>query len=198
MTTDLLPVHPGAVKMACKVKKFDLKFGDWDLSWPSFWSDTTTIRLPVSFKLELEDGSPKSDCYITQYKKGRVEMNGKSTDSFTEWTVDASTSYWWNGTDWNGGDGDWSWFGNDVAKFKDKPGFNSIERSAFPVYWGGVARAGYFEFKTVVLAAADGVNPVTEVASLYWGILINVRSPDRGGFMLNACTENGEIASFRK
>jgi hypothetical protein len=172
--------------MACKVKLFTMEFLDWNLSWPNFLFDTTTIRLPVRFRLELEEGSSKSDCIITQYKRGRVE-DSDQVKTFSDWVVDAGsyTNSWWNGSDWYGGDGSWSWFGNDVAKFEDEPGFNNIERKAFPVYWGGVARAGFFEFRTVVSAAADGVNPVTEVASLYWGMLVSVRSPDKGGFYLS-------------
>ena len=175
-----------------------MEFGEWDISWPGFWSNKSTIRLPVKFRLELQEGSSKSNCLITQFKKGRTEEGG-DVDNFTTWTRDDSGTHWWNGSDWYGGDGSWSWFGTDVARFEDEPGFRGIEKSAFPVYWGGVARAGYFEFRTVVYAAADGVNPVTEVASLNWGMLINVRSPERGGITLitDACTENGEIASFK-
>jgi hypothetical protein len=176
-----------------------MKFLDWNLSWPSSWSDTTTIRLPVRFRLELEEGSKKADCLIDQYKKGQVEMGGTVSDSFPSWVEDSGTKMWWNGSDWNGGDGSWSWFGNDVATFEDEPGFRDIKKKDFPAYWGGIARAGFFEFKTVVYAAADGFHPMTEVASLTWGILINVRSPERGGFILkNACTEDGEtIGSFK-
>jgi hypothetical protein len=182
--------------MACKVKSFTMKFGEWNISWPGFWSNKSTIRLPVKFRLELQEGSSKSDCYITQWKRGRTEEGG-DVDNFATWVRDDSgTNYWWNGSEWYGGNGSWSWFGNDVAKFEDEPGFNDLEKNAFPVYWGGVARAGFFEFRTVVYAAADGGNPVTEVASLYWGMLINVRSPERGGITLNACTKNGEVASF--
>jgi hypothetical protein len=170
--------------MACKVKLFTMEFQDWNISWPNFLFDTTTNRLPVKFRLELEEGSEKSECYITQWKKGQVEDSGQ-VRTFPFWVRDAVGNDWWNGDDWNGGDGSWSWFGNDVATFRDEPGFNSIARKAFPVYWGGIARAGFFEFRTVVSAKADGVNPVTEVASLYWGMLISVRSPDKGGFYLN-------------
>jgi hypothetical protein len=186
--------------MACELKSFTMEFDDWNQSWPLFWSDKTTLRLPVRFRLEIEEGSKKSDCYITQFKKGRVEMAGK-VESWPEWIEDSGRSAWWNGSEWNGGDGSWSWFGNDVAKFEDEPGFNDIKKSDFPVYWGGVARAGFFEFRTVVYAAADGDNPKKEVASLIWGMLINVRSPERGGFLLleNACTEDGEtIGSFKQ
>jgi hypothetical protein len=170
--------------MACKVKLFTMEFREWNISWPNFLFNWTTIRLPVKFRLELEEGSTKSDCYITQWKRGRVEESSK-VESFATWVRDSGMNDWWNGSEWNGGNGSWSWFGNDVATFEDEPGFPKLKREAFPVYYGGIARAGFFEFRTVVYAAADGVNPVTEVASLYWGMLINVRSPDKGGFYLS-------------
>ena len=174
-----------------------MEFGDWVISWPNLFSSKTTIQLPVKFRLVLEEGSSKSNCSITQFKKGRTEQGG-DVDTFTTWTRDDSGTHWWNGSDWYGGDGSWDWFGNDAATFKDKPGFQDIPKSAFPVYWGGVARGGFFEFRTVVYAAADGVNPMTEVASLHWGMMINVRSPARGGITLtNACNENGDIGETR-
>src|SRR5262249_15347881 len=115
--------------MACKVKSFTMKFLDWDLSWPTFWSDTKTISLPVRFRWELEEGSKKSNCEITQYKRGRVEMRGKEPDSFPSWVEDSGIMAWWNGSEWNGGNGSWSWFGNDVATFEDEPGFRDIKKT---------------------------------------------------------------------
>lgn len=178
----------------CKVKSFTLTFGDWNLSWPGYFSKTTTIRLPVKFQLELDEGSTKSDCLIGQLRRGRVEMYGRVSDDFVGWAKDGGVGqpYWWDGSDWYGGDGDWSWFG-EKATFRDETGFNKVELAAYPLYWGGVARAGYFEYKTYVKDRASG----TILKELLWGILINVRSPDKGGLYTQACTEDGEIARSR-
>jgi hypothetical protein len=91
--------------MACKVKLFTMEFREWNISWPNFWSNSTTIRLPVKFRLELEEGSKKSDCYISQWKKGRVEESGK-VESFSIWTQDGGMNDWWSGSEWNGGNSD--------------------------------------------------------------------------------------------
>jgi hypothetical protein len=178
----------------CKVKSFTMTFGQWNLSWPGRLWKTTTIRLPVKFTLVLDEGSTKSDCLIRQLLRGRVEMHGRVSDDFVAWTADGGLGqpYWWDGSHWYGGDGDWSWL-EEKATFRDETGFNGVELAAYPLYWGGVARAGHFQYKTYVKDKASGV----VLKELTWGMLINVRSPDKGGLYTKACTEDGEIVQFR-
>jgi hypothetical protein len=178
----------------CKVKSFKMSYQDWNVSWPGIIFKSTTIRLPVNFELELDEGCTKADCEIGQKKRGRVEMYGSVSEEFTSWTWDGAIGnpHWWDGDKWNGGKGSWSLFG-EKASFADEPGFNSVELKAYPLYWGGVARAGHFEFETVVIDK----DSQTVVQSLKWGLLINVLSPQRGGITITqSCTDEAEIGRF--
>jgi hypothetical protein len=153
-----------------------MHFEAWDISWPWFeerFSDTT-IQLPVKFVLQLEKGNSRRDCRIYQQKKGFTKHACESTgDEFSAFVNDGPT--WWNGKDWNGGQGSWSWFGADGAKFKDKAGFPGVPKSCYPIYWGGVGRTGNFEFRTIV-ADING----TPVKILEWGMLIDYSKPKVG------------------
>jgi hypothetical protein len=112
----------------CKVKSFKMAYQDWNISWPGFFFKATTIRLPVKFELELDEGCTKADCEIGQKKRGRVEMFGRVPDEFSSWTWDGDRGnpHWWDGDKWNGGKGSWSLFG-EKASFADEPGFNGVE-----------------------------------------------------------------------
>lgn len=75
----------------CKVKSFSMSFGNWNTSLPGIFSKTTTIRLPVKFKLVLDEGCTKADCIIGQYMRGRVERGGRVEDDFVDWRETAAT-----------------------------------------------------------------------------------------------------------
>lgn len=173
----------------CKVKSFMMTFENWHFSPPSGSSNDTSIYLPVSFKLELDKGCTKSDCYIGQYKKGMAVSRGK-TDTFTSWVDDASYShpFWWDGKNWYGGEGSWSYIG-EVATFADEPGFHGEKWDAYPLYYGGVARVGFFSFRTYVQDRASKAI----VKELSWSLLIDYRSPPKGPFFANGCTEEGSL-----
>lgn len=168
----------------CKLKSFTMRFGTRNISWPGRFFKTTTIRFPVEFRLELEEGCTRADCLIGQYRKGRVEMSGRVSEEFLDWSGDSDVGkpHWWDGSNWYGGNGDWSWFG-EKATFEDEPGFNNVDQAAFPLYWGGPVRAGYFEFRTYVKDKASG----TTLKELQWGILISVQSPEKGGHHTTSC-----------
>jgi hypothetical protein len=169
----------------CRVKSFTMSFGSWDISWP--WSEyvftTTTIQLPVTFHLVLEEGCSRADCVIDQMKRGRCWCGGPKGE-FSIWTEDSSSLHngWWDGTNWHGGDGSWSWFGGTIvdkcesATFHDKPGFYRAERTAYPLYLGGPGGVGHFDFQTYV---KDRVTKAI-IAQLTWGLLIDYSAPEKG------------------
>jgi hypothetical protein len=169
------PAAPAAAQGACKVDHFSLKFGKWDVSWP--WSETgkTTIALPVKFRLELAEGSKKSDCIISQDKKGYVPRPSPP-DEFASWTGDSPAGGWWTGSEWQAGNGSWDWFGKDAADFGDEPGFHGAEHYSYPLYWGGVGSKGHFEFRTYV----NDIKTNTKVRELKWGMLIDYSAPKVG------------------
>ncbi len=172
------PAPTAATK--CKVGSFGMEFGKWNVSWPGWFSSKSTVRLPVEFELALEKGVGTGDCVIGQDRRGRVEM-GTSVEEFPTWTSDSSLGfrYWWDGSRWNAGNGDWDWSlwnQNYEADFEDQPGFNDVNRSAFPLYWGGVGHKGHFEFLTYVMDKATGAI----VRRLTWGILIDYSAPKTG------------------
>jgi hypothetical protein len=140
------------------------------------------VRLPVEFELALEKGVKPGDCLIGQDRRGRVEMaSGSSVEEFPTWSSDSSFGfrYWWDGSRWNAGHGDWDWSmwnENYEADFEDEPGFNDVDRSSFPLYWGGVGRKGHFEFMTYVMDRATGAI----VRRLTWGLLIDYSAPKTG------------------
>ena len=168
---------PGAPAVACRVKRFQVSFEPWNISWPGWISDSTTIRLPVKFELALEDPSTRADCFIKQYKKGRVERGGKLDDEFPGWEADGEPGNysWWDGTYWNAADGSWSWF-SETASFRDEPGFNEVAKSDYPLYWCGVGHKGHFEFETHVCDVATW----RTIRKVKWGLLIDFSAPRMG------------------
>src|SRR5690242_14950545 len=55
----------------CRVKKFVASWSNWSISWNSggCGAGSSTIQLPVTFTLELEEGSTKADCIVGQEKR---------------------------------------------------------------------------------------------------------------------------------
>jgi hypothetical protein len=162
----------------CKVDNFWMEFKSWDISWPNFLSGTTTIRLPVHFRLDLAAGCTKADCVIGQLKKGRTSGIAPMFEEFPGWTSDGELGHpqWWDGSTWYGGDGSWDWFGKDGADFYDRPGFNSVGHEYYPLYWGGAGRTGSFKFETYVADKATGV----VVDRINWEVLIDYSAPNTG------------------
>jgi hypothetical protein len=158
-----------------------MEFDNWNVSWPGYFDKSTTIRLPVEFDLSLGAGSHPSDCLIGQDKRGRVETGGVVHGDFPTWTSDSSLGfrYWWDGSKWNAGRGDWDWnpfdWFDEHADFEDGPGFES-DSSPYPYYWGGAGHTGHFEFRTYVLDRASGAL----VRVLNWGLLMDYSTPKKG------------------
>lgn len=175
------------VGSSCRVKSFSMKVKEWDIFWPvNAEADWTTVRLPVSFLLELEAGSSKSGCFIFQRMKGLTEMGQhkdpnvdkceakNQVEEFSTFVRDGPL--WWDGKAWYGGGRNPSWSSKgDIAEFEDNPGFPVLRRECYPIYWGGVGRNGNFEFQTVVSNIAG-----TPVATLEWGMLIDYSRPRVG------------------
>ncbi|NER80952.1 MAG: hypothetical protein F6K42_15555 [Leptolyngbya sp. SIO1D8] len=164
-------------KPPLKVKKFGMKFGKWNTSWPGYIQQTATIRLPVNFELELAEGSSKEDCVIGQEKKGLVTY-GKTVEWFPIWKSDSGFGWrdWWDGKKWNVAWGSWgSLWGTREASFADEPGFNKVHKNEFPIYWGGTGRKGYFKFRTYV---KEGHTLGRTVKELNWGMLIDYSAAD--------------------
>lgn len=165
----------------CRVKRFGMTFDAWNVSWPWTKTGNTTIRLPVDFAIELEPGSKRGDCRIGQEKRGRVEHGGTPSE-FSSWTSDSGLGFvdWWDGERWKAGLGSWEWNPNDwfneAASFEDEPGFNSVPRSDYPLYWGGVGRKGHFEFRTYI---KDKRTSAT-IRTLTWGMLMDYSAPKSG------------------
>jgi hypothetical protein len=161
--------------LRCKVKSFSLEVGGWNLSTPGRIFKSTTIRLPVNFMLELEEGSTKHDCRITQYMRGETKT-ATTHKVYSDWEEDAPIGAdWWNGDKWEAGGGSWAWF-SETATFRDEPGFKSVPIAEYPLYWGGVGRKGHFEFMTMVFDK----NSHSLVGVLRWGILIDYSKPNVG------------------
>jgi Domain of unknown function (DUF4157) len=168
------PAASPAPATKCDVDNFYFRIGDWDISWPGYFSDSTTIQLPVKFRVDLSAGVKKADCLIGQRKKGHTEL-GREVDDFPTWVWDGPR--WWDGTNWNiGGNASWDWFGKEGADFSDLPGFPSAPRSAYPLYWGGVGKSGSFQFETYIADKATG----TDVDTLRWEMMFNYTAPQTG------------------
>jgi hypothetical protein len=163
----------------CKIKSFRAMWSNWDISWPSGWGNNSTIRLPVTFRLELDDSCSKSDCIVGQLKRGKAAIGGYAgSDVWPTWTGDGEIGrpYWWDGERLsNAGMGDWSWGGN-VATFKDKPGFYKVPGGS-SLYFGDVGGSGYFDFQTFVKDRATGA----VVKAINWSMRIDVPTPGSGG-----------------
>lgn len=174
---ELTPTSTAGSTTKCNVDNFWMKFDDWDISWPGYFSDTTTIRLPVQFRVDLSAGCTKADCVIGQRKKGRTSNPGSSFNEWTDWAPDGPE--WWDGTNWHGGgNGSWDWFGKDGADFEDEPGFYKADRTWYPLYWGGVGGTGSFQFQTYIADKATGV----DVDSIRWMMLIDCPAPKTGTY----------------
>ena len=163
----------------CKIKSFRATWGGWDISWPAFYGNNSTIRLPVKFRLELDDSCSRSDCIVGQEKTGRVEIGGSAgADVFPTWTADGEIGarYWWDGDKLsNAGKGEW--ISERVATFEDKPGFYKVPGNLSLYYGAAVARSGYFDYRTFVMDRATG----TVVKMINWSMRIDVPTPGKGG-----------------
>jgi len=160
-----------------RVKSFRASWSEWDISWRLFESGKSTIRLPVSFRLELEPGSSKDDCMVGQFKCGLMS-DDSGTDKFPNWTIDGpiGDAYWWNGNSMStAGHGEWDSAGL-VATFADKPGFNGAKGALLMAPWNG--GPGYFEWKTRVVKR----NGYDVLAEILWFMRIDVPNPGKGGY----------------
>ena len=158
-----------------KVKSFRATWSQWDISWR--WTDSgrSTIRLPVTFRLELEPGSSKRDVMMGQQIRGE-SSDASGTKIFENWEMDGPVgdAYGWNGNTMStAGMGEWDSAGL-VATFEDKPGFNSVKGA---LYWGSAGdRRGYFDFRTFVVTRSLNV-----LAEIFWSMRIDVPNPGKGG-----------------
>ena len=136
---------------ACRVKIFKMKVDPWRRQWPDS-SGYYGIQLPVSFELELDSGSERSDCLIGQTRTGQREsfkprMSGiiplgvrPSVDHFNG-TPDAppGQTYWWDGATTHAGNVDWriTLLGllNEKATFEDAPGWAIVGSLASAIAW---------------------------------------------------------------
>lgn len=172
---------------------------------PTVVGEYYALRLPVAFSLELDSNVNSADCLIGQEKRGLVERLQFSETSrsappklirteFNTWYPDGKPHqpYWRDGANWTAGSGSWALFSlNEFASFYDEPGFtrpgsvpsslaltqsSGIDAQSFPIYYGGVGRAGHFEFHTFVKDKASG----DIVRDLTWGMLIDYSSPNSG------------------
>lgn len=158
------------------VKSFRATWSNWDISWR--WTDGggSTIRLPVTFRLELAPGSSKRDCLVGQKMRGKVS-DASGTQTFPDWTMDGPVGdpYWWKGDSMSSaGKGEWDSAGL-VATFEDKPGFNEAKGA---LYWGSAGDGrGYFDFHTFVVKR----DAFTVLAEIFWSMRIDVPNPGKGG-----------------
>lgn len=164
----------------CEVKSIKLKVVGWSSEfwyWPTLFARKYWKMLTVKFTLKVTD---KKDCIITQKMKGKTTTQSPYEDSLHEdWVIDGPSKGWWDGTTWprQSADGSWSRSGDiDTAKFKDETGFRQLDKTWFPIYWGGANGTGYFKYKTQVRNKSD----YKVVKELEWGILIDYSSPKKG------------------
>lgn len=166
----------------CRIKSFRASWSAWNISWPltnSSWS-SSTIQLPVKFRLELEPGSSKSDCVVGQRKRGQSAIGGNAgSDIWPDWVGDSEwgSGWWWSG-DTFAGAGKGEWESANVANFEDAPGFYKAGAGQ-SLYMGAAAgRTGYFDFKTFVKDKATDKT----LAEINWSMRIDVPTPGKGGF----------------
>lgn len=165
----------------CKVRSFTAAWSAWEISWPLIKYGSSTIRLPVKFKLELEDGSSKADCVVGQEKRGRSEIAGHAGDDVWDHFVpdgEIGARYWWDGEKLSlAGFGEWDSSGK-VATFKDSPGFYKVPAGQSLFMGAALGRGGYFDFKTFVKnRATDKI-----IREINWSMRIDVPTPGKGGF----------------
>lgn len=165
----------------CRVKKFTASWSNWDISWPGYVFKKATIRLPVRFELELDEGCTKADCVVGQEKRGRSEIGGRAGDDvWDHFVADAPIGerYWWDGEHLsNAGFGEWDRNGR-TASFRDAPGFKDAPGDQ-SLYMGAAAgRTGYFDFRTFVNDRATGKT----IRVINWSMRIDVATPGKGGF----------------
>jgi hypothetical protein len=166
----------------CRVKRFVAIWSDWSISWGSSGCGvrSSTIQLPVTFKLELEEGSTKADCIVGQEKRGRSEINGHAGDDvFEGFTADGDVGnrYWWDGKRLSrDGRGQWDNAGR-VATFEDAPGFSDVPAGRSLYMGAAQGRTGYFNFRTFVMDVASNKT----IREINWSIRIDVPTPGKGG-----------------
>ena len=169
----------------CRIRSFRATWSNWDISWGS---SRSKIILPVSFRLELEPGSSKSDCVVGQLKRGRAAIGGDpGKDVWNDWVGDSEwPSGWW----WSGerlaltGKGKWDTVGcgggpETVATFSDSPGFGNAPAGQ-SLFYGSAVGSGYFDFKTFVKQKTGGLAANT-LAEINWSMRIDVPTPGKGG-----------------
>ena len=165
----------------CKIKSFRASWSPWDISRPGGGCNrgTWTIRLPVTFTLELAEGSTKADCIVGQEKRGRSEVAGNAGgDVWNTFEADSDLGrrYWWDGKILAGaGKGNWNSAGT-VATFEDKPGFDEAPAGQ-SLYYGGndQGKNGYFDFKTFVKdLASDKI-----IQEINWSMRIVVQTSNQ-------------------
>ncbi len=166
----------------CRIRSFSARWWSWDISWS--WS--STIQLPVTFRLELEEGSSKSNCIVGQLKRGRSAIGGVvGNDVWPDWVGDSEwgSGWWWTGEKFaSAGRGEWetvgcSRGGERVATFSDAPGFFKAPKGQSLYMGAAVGDGGYFDFKTFVNDKATNKT----VAEINWSMMINVPVPGKGG-----------------
>jgi hypothetical protein len=175
--------------LCCTVKSFGLVFQSWFGGWPStIWfgkkrgTKVYTKRISVKFKLEIDKCCDKKDCRIRQDVMGLVKIGGR-TSEYPTWENDPGVALnWWDGASWSVA---WSpkWYGrgDKKARWYDKPGFNMLESTDFPVYWGGVGQKGHFRFRTRIYDwSKPGSISAKLEAEITWGILIDYATPTSG------------------
>lgn len=160
--------------MTLTVTRFTDTWSDWDISWSYTPITGETIRLPVTFQVELGGQSSKVDCLIGQYKRGMSVIGGKDPDIFKDWTGDGPDggSLWWDGSRSLAAELEWE---GNVATFKDAPGFRGASRNQ-SLYMGD-AKGGpdYFGFRTFVMDRS-----MTIIKEIEWYMRIDVPKPPKG------------------
>ncbi len=164
----------------CRAKSFTATWSNWDISWPWTRWGSSTIRLPVKFRLELEEGSSKADCMVGQMKRGRSEIAGNAgNDVWNDFVPDGEPGawHWWDGEKLSPvGFGEWDRAGR-VATFEDKPGFYKVAAGQ-SLYMGAArGRTGYFDFKTFI----QDRTTLKIIQEINWSMRIDVPTPGTGG-----------------
>jgi hypothetical protein len=160
----------------CRIKSFRASWSAWNIDWGWF---SSTIELPVKFRLELEPGSSKADCVVRQMKRGQYAIGGNSAGSvWTDWEGDSDlpAGLWWNGANFAGaGKGEWE--SPSVANFVDAPGFHKAQAGQALYVGDALGKSGFFDYKTSVADAASAKT----LAEINWHMRIDIPTPGKGG-----------------
>jgi hypothetical protein len=145
---------------------------------PITWTDSTNIfgirTIQATAVFDISTTCDPKTLFIRQFKTGKVVQGGVTTP-FPDWTLDGDPI--WNDGEWGGiPHTDWQTQsdGSHKASWTDKPGFERIESTDYPIYFGAIPSQGLFDFEIDVVKSSG------DITKAFWGILIDYKTATDG------------------